>query len=43
MHPQQDNEATDLHNDLVRKYKRHGAVIDEIWREFGAGQRAKRV
>ncbi|KAK1729260.1 uncharacterized protein BDZ83DRAFT_568884 [Colletotrichum acutatum] len=43
MQRQQDNEATDLHNDLVRKYKRHGAVIDEIWREFGAGQRAKCV
>ncbi|KAG7069794.1 Ipa protein [Colletotrichum scovillei] len=43
MQRQRDNEATDLHNDLVRKYKRHGAVIDKIWRGFGAGQRAKCV
>ncbi|KAK1527739.1 uncharacterized protein CCOS01_08001 [Colletotrichum costaricense] len=41
MQRQRDNEATDLHNDLVRKYKKHGAIINEIWRDFGVGQRAK--
>ncbi|KAK1451824.1 hypothetical protein CMEL01_06398 [Colletotrichum melonis] len=43
MQRQRDHEPTDLHNDLVRKYKRHGAVINEIWRYFGVGQRAKCV
>ncbi|KAI3542681.1 hypothetical protein CABS01_04147 [Colletotrichum abscissum] len=43
MQRQRDNEATDLHNDLVRKYKKHGAVINRIWRDFGVGQRAKCV
>ncbi|OHE93648.1 hypothetical protein CORC01_11051 [Colletotrichum orchidophilum] len=41
--PQQDNEVPDLHDDLVRKYKRHGAKIQQIWREFNVGQRANCV
>ncbi|KAK1687718.1 hypothetical protein BDP55DRAFT_548952 [Colletotrichum godetiae] len=35
--------VTDLHDDLVRKYKRHGATIQEIWKGFNASQRAKCV
>ncbi|CCF42619.1 hypothetical protein CH063_02879 [Colletotrichum higginsianum] len=33
----------DLHGDLVRKHKRHGAVVEDIWRSFNQKQRASCV
>ncbi|KAJ0166992.1 hypothetical protein CTA2_4876 [Colletotrichum tanaceti] len=33
----------DLHDDLVRKHKRHGAVVEDIWRGFNQRQRASCV
>ncbi|TQN71855.1 hypothetical protein CSHISOI_03636 [Colletotrichum shisoi] len=33
----------DLHGDLVRKHKRHGAVVEDIWRGFNQKQRASCV
>ncbi|KAK6226832.1 hypothetical protein QIS74_00387 [Colletotrichum tabaci] len=32
-----------LHGDLVRKHKRHGAVVEDIWRSFNQKQRASCV
>ncbi|OJJ51136.1 hypothetical protein ASPZODRAFT_11979 [Penicilliopsis zonata CBS 506.65] len=31
----------ELHRDLVRKYSRHGAKVEELWRSFGQGARVK--
>jgi hypothetical protein len=33
----------ELHNDLARKYQVHGTRIEQIWRSFDRGQRAKAV
>lgn len=31
----------ELHDDLARKYKKHGAAIESIWRSFDQTQRTK--
>ena len=31
----------ELHSDLARKYKKHGAKLEEAWRSFDRNQRAK--
>ena len=31
----------DLHSDLSRKYRTHGATIEDIWRSFDKNQRVR--
>ncbi|PLB45801.1 hypothetical protein P170DRAFT_512426 [Aspergillus steynii IBT 23096] len=39
--PSKADVVRELHSDLARKYKRHAAAIENIWRSFDSSQRAK--
>ncbi|KAK2055508.1 hypothetical protein LY76DRAFT_187200 [Colletotrichum caudatum] len=41
--PSASEVVRDLHADLARRYKRHGATLERIWRSFDQKQRAKCV
>lgn len=39
-YPSQADLLKKLHGDLARRYKRHAAEVEDLWRAFGRGKRA---